>query len=263
MRCPFCAVREKGLCQSVSMQDAAGSVALETSHAQARVFDAGEMVYAQGDPSDHVYNLVSGWIVLHRDMADGRRHITRFLLPGAMFGIAPSGQELGHTATALTSAVVCPIPTQKLDDLRVQVPSLNEQFILTLAWENHHTFEALATLGQGSARERIGTLLSGLATAIGGTAYANTVIRIPLLQRHIAEATGLTSIHVNRVLRQLREDLILDLHNGMLVIIDPAKLHALAEPGATSSKHACSAPEQTFLYMQPTRKASEHGSKAC
>ena len=199
----------------------------------ARVYDAGGVIYGQGGSSDHVFNLISGWIALHRDLADGRRQITRFLVAGAMFGVEPAGEELGHAATALTNATVCPIPTTKLDELRRQFPSLNERFILMLNRDNRRAYEALTTLGQGSAKERIAHLLGELAAAASdpNPIHAGRVIKIPLTQRHIAEATGLTSIHVNRILRQLREDQVIDFHYGSLLITDRGKLQALAEPG--------------------------------
>jgi CRP/FNR family transcriptional regulator len=233
VRCPFCVLRHRGLCQGVGDQDVEGSSALESSHAPVRVYEEGEMIYAQGDPSEHVFNLMSGWVALHRDMADGRRQIIQFLLPGAMFGAEPAGRDLGHGATAITNASACPISRTRLDDLRHQIPSLNERFILILERDNHHLFEMQATIGQGSARERIGSLLGELAATSAGEApiQARVAIRMPLTQRHIAEATGLTPIHVNRVLRQLRENGVVELHNGTLTVMNPEKLQGLRALG--------------------------------
>jgi CRP-like cAMP-binding protein len=233
-RCAFCTSRQKGLCRGVESADAEGSAALESLHSPVRVYDVGEVVYAQGDASTHVFNLISGWVGLHRDMPDGRRQISQFLTPGALFGVEPLGEELGHAAVAITSAVVCPMPRAKLDDLRRRIPSLNERFIWLLEHENHRAVENLTTIGQGSAKERIAHLLAELAATAGAgdvSALAGAVMHVPLTQRHIAEATGLTSIHVNRVLRQLREDLIVDFHAGTLTITNPRKLQALAETG--------------------------------
>jgi CRP/FNR family transcriptional regulator, anaerobic regulatory protein len=231
--CAHCVVRHKGLCDSIDDHDADGVSGLEASRSPVRVFDVGEVVYAQGDPNDYVFNLISGWVALHRDMPDGRRQITRFLLPGGLFGLEPAGAELGHTATAVTMVTVCPIARPKFDDLRRKVPSLNEAFISLLERDNHHGFETLTVLGQGSAKERIGALISELVVASRGpgTIAPGAVVRIPLTQRHIAEATGLTSIHVNRVLRQLREDRIIEFHNGTLAVTNPRKLQAISEPG--------------------------------
>lgn len=232
--CDYCGSRHRGSCLGVGDEDTQGLSFLEFARSPVRLYDAGEMVYAQGDQGEHIFNLISGWIALHRDMADGRRQIARFLLPGALFGIEPPGQEFGHTATAVTKIIVCPIARVRFDDLRRRIPSLNERFIELLEQENHHAIETLTTLGQGSAKERIGALIGQLVRALCGESPINpgTVVRIPLTQRHIGEATGLTSIHVNRVLRQLREDNVIELHNGMLVVTNPRKLLAPTAPSA-------------------------------
>jgi CRP/FNR family transcriptional regulator, anaerobic regulatory protein len=227
--CSFCVLRHRGLCRGVDARDVDGSAALEAAHSPIRVYEEGEPIFAQGDTSEYVFNLISGWVALHRDLADGRRQIIQILQPGAMFGAEPLGQDLGHGATAITNASACPIARAKLDELRHQFPSLNEQFILMLEQANHHLFETQTTIGQGSARERIGGLLGELAGVAVGEApmRAGAAMRMPLTQRHIAEATGLTAIHVNRTLRLLREDGVVEVHNGMLTVMNPAKLKSL------------------------------------
>jgi CRP-like cAMP-binding protein len=235
-QCAFCASRHKGLCQGVDDDDVDGASALEASHERVRQCDADGVIYAQGDRGEHVFNLISGWVALHTDTADGRRFITDILLPGSLFGVNPPGQVRGHGATAITKSRVCPLRLSKLDKLRHQIPSLNEQYVCMLQRDIRRAFERLVTLARGNAKERVGRLLGGLAvTAAGETPnFAGQAIRMPLTQRLIAEATGITSIHVNRVLRQLREDHVIEFHGGTLTVLDPRKLHALAPSEADS-----------------------------
>jgi len=231
-QCAVCVLRHRGLCAGVDDLDLDGSAALEAAHGATRVYDAGDVIYQQGDRSDQVFNLITGWVAIHRDFADGRRQIVEFLQPEAMFGMEAAGDLMGHGATALTNASVCPIGTAKLDDLRRRVPSLNERFIWLLQRGGRRLREAQATLGQGSAKERIAALLNQLAAIATGRApmRAGAQVRIPLTQRLIAEATGLTSIHVNRVLRLLRESGVVEFQASQLRIVSPDKLRALAEP---------------------------------
>ena len=233
-RCEFCTSRDKGACRGVDSQDPGAVSALESARLAVRLYEAGDVIYAQGDACEHLFNLISGWVAVHRDLADGRRQITRFLQPGALFGIEPAGEEFGHTATAITRATACPIRTSKFDELRREVASLNERFIHLLKWECRRAIDAMTTLGQGSAKERIAGLLWELTvTAIGEASLrAGAMLKLPLTQRHIAEATGLTSIHVNRVLRQLREERTVELRDGKLTIIDARRLRAIRDPGA-------------------------------
>jgi CRP-like cAMP-binding protein len=232
--CAYCPSRHSGLCLGVADDDAAAIAALEAARSPIRLYDPGDIIYAQGDKSGYLFNLVSGWICLHRDMTDGRRQIIRFMVPGASFGVAPSGEDLDHTATVITSATVCQISNKRFDELRSEFPSVNERFIQLLEQEIHSAAKALTTLGLGTAKERIGGLLRDLSVmAIGEDSIRpGVVLDVPLTQRHIAEATGLTSIHVNRILRLLREDRVVDLREGKLTIIDAGKLRRITEPGA-------------------------------
>jgi len=232
--CSFCPSRNKAACQGIEPQDRSGLAALEAARSATRVYEAGDIICAQGDPSDYIFNLISGWVETHRDMADGRRQIVAFLQPGAIFGVDLPGEELSQTATAITKTVVCPIKTSKFEELRRSFPAFNEQYVSLLLQENRNLVRTLTRVSQGSAKERIGGLLWSLAlNAVGEDVFKlGVVIPMPLTQRHIAEATGLTSIHVNRVLRQLREEQILELRDGKLIAVNAKKLRAIAEPGA-------------------------------
>jgi CRP/FNR family transcriptional regulator, anaerobic regulatory protein len=232
--CRFCIGHEKGLCQAVDLQDAERFSALNAARSTVRVYDAGDLIYAQGDASEHLFNLLSGWVAVYRDLRDGRRHVIKILLPGAVFGIEPTGARFGHGAVALTNASVCPIRWGRFAELRAADPALNEHFIRMLERETRRDVETLTVLAQGSARERIAMLLHDLIViaADGAPVDAGAAFRMPLTQRLIGEATGLTPIHVNRILRQMREERIAEFGHGGLTVINPAKLRALAAAAA-------------------------------
>lgn len=223
--CACCPSRHQGVCDGISAHDAADVAALEAARSVVRVYEADDIIYVQGDPTTHVFKLISGWVELHCDLADGRRQITKFLQPGALFGFEPAGEDCGQTATAITPVVVCPIETRKFHDLRRSIPTLNEQFVALLLREHQNVSRALASIGQLSAKERVAMLLWDLAVTDGaGASSFPSVTPMPLTQRHLAEATGLTSIHINRVLRRLREEHVLELRQGRLHILSPDKL---------------------------------------
>ena len=227
--CAYCSSQRNGLCRGVEDDDESGKRGLEAGRSPLRIYDAGEVIYRQGDPRDHVFNLISGWVSLERQFVDGRQQIIRFLLPGASFGVV--GAAFDETAVALTPCRVCPIAVSKFDKLRSRIPSLNERLVELLESDNRHANETLALLGLGRAQERIAALMCQLALlAAGGTSLRNGLaVKMPLTQLQIAEATGLTSIHVNRVLRQLRESGVFELRGGELTVIDPTKMRRLAE----------------------------------
>jgi CRP-like cAMP-binding protein len=195
-----------------------------------RNLDAGDIIYSQGEPADFVYSLISGWVGLHQDTVDGRRHISRFLLRGALFGLEPKGASVSQGATALTTATICTVPLSRFDDMRRNNASFNEHFLWMLERENHLATEALTVMCQGSAMERVAYILWELALRLSGAGAVSTnaPFKIPLTQRIIAEATGLTAIHVNRIIGRLRLQHLVELHDGVMIVRDPIRLSVLA-----------------------------------
>jgi CRP-like cAMP-binding protein len=231
MNCAFCSARPLSLCGTLG--DGEGFRELRDGRRGMRLLDSGASIYRQGDRPGDMFNLVSGWVCLHQDLADGRRQIQRLILPGEIFGREPAGvSSLSHTAQALTNVSFCVIPAERVNDLRARYPDFEQRFVWMLERDNHMTMDHLTSLGQRSALERVTYLLLELAVRSirRYPLAANAVIKIPLTQPLIAEATGITSIHVNRMLRKLREDHVLDLRNGALTIYDPARLAEIAEP---------------------------------
>jgi CRP/FNR family transcriptional regulator len=229
--CAYCVVRRTGMCHAYGEGEGLDLSRLEAAHLPVRVYEAGDIIYRQGGVSDHVFNVVSGWVDLHQDMADGRRQISQFLFSGAVFGLKPKGVTFSHGATAITTASICAIPTTRVDELRRHSPAFNEHFIWMLERENHLAVEALTMIGQGASLERVARVLWSLASKLSASTavWTGAAIRVPITQRLIAEATGLTAIHVNRVVRRLREQHVVDFHDGVMVVEDPRRLAGLAD----------------------------------
>jgi CRP-like cAMP-binding protein len=231
MNCAFCSARPLGLCGALG--DGDGFRELRDSRRGARLLDAGSPIYRQGDPHGDLYNLVSGWVCLHQDLEDGRRQILRFILPGELFGQEPAGVSvMSHAAQALTNISLCVIPVERVTDLRARYAGFGDRFVWMLERDNHLTMDHLTSLGQRSAIERVAHLLLELAVRTGRRypLARDDRFKIPLTQPLIGDATGLTPIHVNRMLRRLREERILDLRNGALTIFDPDRLEAMVGP---------------------------------
>jgi CRP-like cAMP-binding protein len=232
--CAYCAARPLGVCGALG--DGEAFRELRDSRRGMRILGAGETVYRQGDPTGDVLNLVSGWVMQYQDLEDGRRQVLNFLLPGAMFGHEPTGMSgMGHGAQALTNASLCVVPQGQMSSLRARYPQFNERYLWMLERDTRLAFDHLTSLGQRNARERIAHLLFELAVRLAGRfpLSAGETFQLPLTQPLIAEATGLTAIHVNRMLRQLRDAGIADFRNRRLTVIDPERLAATA--GVTDS----------------------------
>ncbi len=207
--------------------------ALEALHPAIKRLQVGQCLFEQGDRSDFVYLLIDGWAFRYRTLNDGRRQIVDFALPGALLGFGPS-RLLTHGVEARTVCDLCVIPRARFDEILMRVPALAFRLIQTLAQNEAIALERLMTIGRQSARERIAHLLVELVARArqAGLRVTDKGFTLPLTQTHIADATGLTSVHVCRTLAELRKDAVVLLRTGKLQILDIRQL--IAEAGFAS-----------------------------
>lgn len=227
--CRFCQVRQRNICRA--MTDSRELAALEAARSGTIVVRPHETIYRQGAPVENVYNVLSGWVALYQTLSDGRRQIVALLLPGDVFGIEPDGLPvMTCSAEALSSASLCVIPRERAADLRARFPAYGETFLSFVEREYALAIEHITSIGRRTALERIAHLLIEIVTRVkrhypladGETA------QLPLTQSEIGDMLGLTGVHVNRMLRQLREDGLVDVQPGSVRIIDYERLAKIA-----------------------------------
>ena len=192
-----------------------------------RMFKTGQDIFSLGAPCDAIYNLVDGFVFLYNTLEDGRRQILHFALPGAVFGFHPTrGAIATFSAQALTDTVVCVIPHKALGPLLQKHPEIGMRLARLMTRDRSLAFDHLTSIGRQSARERIAHLLLELFVRYRSQWPGSRVeeMHLPLTQEHIGDATGLTFVHVNRVLRDLRVDGIVEFHYRRLRILNPDKL---------------------------------------
>jgi CRP/FNR family transcriptional regulator len=227
--CRFCQVRSRNICRAMS--DPRELAALEAARSATIVVRPHEMLFRQGAPVGDVYNVLSGWIALYQTLADGRRQIVALLLPGDVFGIEPDGlPTMTCSAEALTAASICVIPRERAADLRARFPAYGETFLQFVEREYVLAIEHITSIGRRSAQERIAHLLLEIVTRVKRhyPPVSGESSQLPLTQTEIGDMLGLTGVHVNRMLRQLREDGLVDVQPGSVRIIDADRLAKLA-----------------------------------
>lgn len=188
---------------------------------------AGQDVFGPRTSCDAIYNLVDGWVLLYNLLEDGRRQILHFALPGAVLGFYPAhGAMTTYGAQALTDSVVCVIPHRALDPLSKKHPEIGMELAWLISRDLSLAFDHLTGVGRQSARERVAHLLLELFVRYRAQWPGSRIeeMHLPLTQEHIGDATGLTFVHVNRVLRNLRRDGILEFSYRRLRILNPDKL---------------------------------------
>jgi CRP-like cAMP-binding protein len=194
-----------------------------------REIRAGCDLFRPGAPCSVIYYLVDGCMFLYDLLEDGRRQILHFALPGGMLGLYPNRVAI-YGAQALTDAVVRVISHASLGSLLKNDAEIGLQFMWTVWKERNLAYDHLSSVGRRSSRERVARLLLELFVRFRMRWPHHSIeeMHLPLTQEHIGDATGLTNVHVNRVLRDLREEGIVEFHYRRLRILNPDKLADVA-----------------------------------
>lgn len=166
--------------------------------------------------------LMMSYVLLH----DGSRQILRFLFPGDMLGIPGMiYSEAPETIAALSDCEVCPFDRGALSQLLVEHPRLAALILAFNQIERVALTDRLAALGRTSAKARVAALLLDLRNRLRGVDKAiSDTFTLGLTQEEIGDATGLTAVHVNRMLRQLEEEGLIARDSGRVTILDERAL---------------------------------------
>ncbi len=234
--CAACGARMRGLC---GIYPAGVEPIVARYRCGERRIQAGANLFSQGQICGDVFNIVEGMIFLYILLRDGRRQILQFCLPGDLLGL-PADEDAAvtysYSAQALMDTVVDVIPRKAIRALIEEDAKAGEHLACMAECSCRLCFDHLASLGQQSARERVAHLLLELFTRLRARrpGYRGEEIYLPLTQEHIGDATGLTNVHVCRVLQDLRADGTIAFHYGQLRILDPDRLDRLADISATN-----------------------------
>ena len=185
-----------------------------------RVVNARRDIVREGARAGTPILIVSGWACQYRTLEDGRRQILSFLIPGDVCGlqdfILP---QMDHTIGALKTVRYASLPSDLVDRLNRPHPRLKQAMWRQMLTAISVQREWAVSLGQRNSMERVGHLICEMYLRlrtmgqVSGLSYD-----FPLTQNDIAEATGLTQVHVNRTLRQLRVDGLIELADRVMTI---------------------------------------------
>lgn len=192
-------------------------------------------LYDAGSKPKYVYTLFNGWMAMYQTSRSGRRQILRFALPGDFLGFqANSKGIISHSVSAISESIVCAFPRDSLIDLFEKQPALAlrlatmESRDMSLC-QHHQAFSS-----SKDAHESIAFLLLELfhRTQLQMRHNYDPVtnsIAFPVTQEDIGDAVGLTSIHVNRVMRQFRKLGLIECNRKKLQILGEEKLAEIGE----------------------------------
>ena len=193
------------------------------------MFRANESIVNPVDVFDYVYVLCDGWAFRFFQRPDGRKQILRFLLPGDLFAPLTVFEEAPHfSVQALTDVRISRFNRTEVQARLSVAPAVLKVTINVCVRETKDADELSAALGIGSAEERIAYLLCHLTNRLAAQGIIrDRRYRFPLRQKHIAEAVGLTKVHVSRVMRSFHERRLIQLSGGILEVLNPTELERI------------------------------------
>jgi len=226
--CHTCPVRHWTVCHALADEELR---LVERFKVGDRSCPANTDIYDQGEALNELYTVLEGWVFLYKLLEDGRRQITMIALPGDFIGYSASlFGPMDHSARSLTPVKLCVFPRANFLDFVSAHPELSLRLTWMIAHYGELGRDRLTSVGRQSALERVAHFLLELfyRVRLRDLEPRGSSIAMPLNQEHIADALGLTPVHVNRMLRGLRERGLVRLADKTLHVLDPDGLAAVA-----------------------------------
>jgi CRP-like cAMP-binding protein len=205
--------------------------ALKDLHKRHRTFVPGRDLVHQGQSEHAAYILSEGWVCSYKIQPDGSRQIVDFQIPGDFLGLR---SVLLHTSDHSIEPIVeiqaAEVLVSDLLTAFAETPRLATAILWAASRDEAMVVEHLVGLGRRGAEKRMAHFLLELGarlTLIGMGSKAGYAC--PLTQYHLADALGLSAVHVNRVLRKLREAGCVTFREGYVAFDNYDRLVELAE----------------------------------
>jgi CRP-like cAMP-binding protein len=184
-------------------------------------------VLGEGQPIARASILLSGWACRVQMLTDGRRQIVSLMLPGDLIGMCRQRDAVASSGVlALSDVATCLAPAPR----EGQRGGLGEAYAMSGALDEAYLLRNITRLGRLSAYERVADWLLEMheRLTLAGIASGNQ-FPMPLTQEMLADALGLTSVHINRTLQTMRRDGAVTLRAGTVVLSDPERLASLVD----------------------------------
>jgi CRP-like cAMP-binding protein len=195
------------------------------------VCEANQLLVAAGAPLEYSTLLIEGIVARHKDLADGQRQITELHVAGDFVDLhGYLLKRLEHHVSTLTPARIALVPHHALTRITEREPHLGRLLWLSTLMDAAVQRERILSIGRRSAISRIAHLMCELFARLDVVGLTqDSSFRLPVTQLDLADATGLTSVHVNRMLRKLRTEGLMTFRGGTVEIHDLERLEQVAE----------------------------------
>lgn len=214
----------------VSLSDSELAV-LAGLHQRRRTFSAGRDLVHQGQSKQAAYILASGWVCSYKIQPDGSRQIVDFQIPGDFLGLrSVLLRTSDHSFEPIVDIQAAEVFTADLLKAFADTPRLATAIFWAASRDEAMVVEHLVNIGRRDADIRVAHFLLELGARLALVGMGSKEgYACPLTQYHLADALGLSAIHVNRVLRRLREQGLVTFRDGHVSFHDHESLVDLAD----------------------------------
>jgi CRP/FNR family transcriptional regulator len=227
--CGACPDFDNNLCHALTQ--AAAAHALPGSELHDHFVPARRTIWREGETIDRIPVICQGWASAAVNLSDGRRQILSFLLPGDIVSAVLLHETVSKGAIETITDVR--YRTFPRDDIKAALVAQSDLMSTVSRVWNEETLRAdrlAIDLGRRGATERIANLILTLAERLlrRGMMQEQTM-DFPLRQHHIADACGLTVVHVGNVLSEFRRTRLIEINDRSLTILDSAALRRVSD----------------------------------
>lgn len=209
---------------------AADVAALQVVTAQPRRYAARKDLIREGDEPGPMFIVLEGWICRYKILPNGSRQIMAFLMPGDACDLhIRLLAEMDHSIQAITPASVATVTRTEMQTMMHEHPNIAKAMYTAQLVDEGVMRAWIVSMGRRSSIERVAHLICELylrARTIGLTHDGD--FALPLSQLVLADALGMTAVHINRVLKELRLSGAMALGRGKVSILNAGKLAEVA-----------------------------------
>jgi CRP/FNR family transcriptional regulator len=199
------------------------------SRSPLRRVETKESVFAEGDPTTHVFRVETGAVALYKVLTDGRRQIVGFAYPGDLIGLGAQGEHVMNAQATKPTRLRC-LPLSSLHHSAARDPALSFKLYEALARELAATRDLILTTGQRSATERVVSFLVAFSRRSERNGQDPLDFELPMTRADIGDFLGLTIETVSRTFTRLKALGLIELpHSSRVKVVNIDGLESLAE----------------------------------
>jgi len=193
-----------------------------------RPIQRGQMLYGPGDKFRSLYVVKTGAVKTYTQTSSGDEHVIGFHLPGEILGLdAIQEDQHGCFAKALETTAICEMPFTRLEELSINIPSLQHQMLRLLSREVSAEAQMISLLNNSTAEERLASFLISLSDRFRRRGFSATDFFLAMSRQDIGSYLGLALETVSRLFTRFQDQGILAVDRKHVQIKDMERLRAL------------------------------------